>query len=162
MRACISSLISGRSGQGRHGWVLVVTGRAVGVSRLPPHPPSFLAFDIVAKATAHWIVRSSWTGMTLYATMWVHPRYGEANATMSGGAKHTTYDEDDVLLPPLCQWQPTDAKVLSGFIFGRPKNKTFSVIRLWTKPESLPQIQCDREVPNHGAFTGNSLALRAS
>jgi len=73
--------------------------------------------------TAHWIVRSSWTGYTI---MRVHPRYGEANATRSGGAKHTTYDENDVLLlPPLCQWQPTDAKVLSGFIFGKPKKKGF-------------------------------------
>jgi hypothetical protein len=39
--------------------------------------------------------------MTLYATMRVHPRYGEANTTMSGGAEHTAYDENDVLLPPL-------------------------------------------------------------
>ena len=78
--------------------------------------------------------------MTLYATMRVHPRYGEANTTMSGGAKHTTCDENDVHLLPLYQWQPTDAKLLSRFIFGKPKENPFSVISLIclrAKPEWL-------------------------
>jgi len=99
--------------------------------------------------------------MTPYATMRVHPHYGEVNATMSGGgAKHTAYDENDLLLP-FYQWRLTDAKLLSGLIFGKPKTKNdFSDICLRAKPESLHNAT-GKFLSTHGTFTGNTLALRA-
>src|SRR5260221_6394776 len=131
MRACISSLahfrlFSALAGMGGYLWSLAValalahqSGSVAFAS-----PPSLCCKSdaFVMAGTAHLIVRSSWTGMTLYATMRVHPHYGEVNTTMlGGGAKHTAYDENDVLLP----WRLTDsdAKLLSGFIFGKPKRK---------------------------------------
>ena len=84
--------------------VPVACGMAVSVDffRLIPFLCYHCRSNAVALAgTGHLIVRSSWTGMTLYAIVRVHPRYGEANTTMSGSAEHTAYDENDVLLLPL-------------------------------------------------------------